>query len=43
MVARLTMTEPKLARRVQRFTDEQMGATTDYILLGLKLAAVPAA
>ena len=42
MLAQLTATEPALANRVRRFTDDQMRTLTDYMLVGLKLAAVPA-
>jgi hypothetical protein len=42
MLAQLTATEPALANRARRFTDEQMRTLTDYMLVGLKLAAVPA-
>jgi hypothetical protein len=42
IVTQLAITEPRLATRVRQFNDDQMRAVTDYILLGLKLAAVPA-
>jgi hypothetical protein len=41
-LAQLTASEPRLANRVRQFKDDQMRAVTDYILLGLQLAAVPA-
>jgi hypothetical protein len=41
-VAQLTVAEPRLAHRVRQFTDDQMRAVADYMLVGLRLAAVPA-
>jgi hypothetical protein len=41
-MAQLTMSEPRLANRVRQFKDDQMQTLTDYILLGLQVAAVPA-
>jgi hypothetical protein len=43
MVAQLTATEPAIANRIWRFTDDQLRAMCDYILAGVRLAAVPAA
>jgi hypothetical protein len=43
IVTQLTVTEPALANRIRRFTDEQMRSLTDYVLAGVHMAAVPAA
>ena len=42
MIAQLDGSEPRLAARVRQFRPDQMEAVCEYILIGLKLAAVPA-
>jgi hypothetical protein len=43
MVKQLTLTDPRLASRVQQFDADQMEALSTYIMTGLSLVAVPAA